>query len=139
LIVDDDETTRFILSQSIETLGYRVVTADDGADVPALLARERFDLLILDLYMPGMNGFELMRQIRHPPPGLLPLPKTPAAVPIVVVSGETDPDSVAHVKALGATAHLPKPVDLDQFDAVVRRTLMARRESKTRNKSVPSP
>lgn len=135
LIVDDDDSTRFVLSQSLEALGYRVVSADDGADVPSLLAREHFDLLVLDLYMPGMNGFELLRQIRRPPAGLLPLPKTSATVPIVIVSGESDPDSVSHVKALGANAHLPKPVDLDHFDSVVRQVLTPRRASKARNKA----
>lgn len=123
LVVDDDASTRFVLSRSLEGLGLRAVTAEDGVDVPPLLARQRFDLLVVDLYMPGMNGFELLRRIRRPVPGLLPAPKTPSSVPIIVVSGQSDAHSVAHVESLGATFHLSKPIDLDRFENTVCRAL----------------
>lgn len=128
LVVDDDDSARFVLSRSLEGLGYQVRVADDGADVPELIARERFDLLVIDLYMPGMNGFELLRQIRKPLPGLLPVAKTPSDVPIVVVSGESAPDSLANIRALGADLHMPKPIDLNLFEDGVRATLRARRD-----------
>jgi CheY-like chemotaxis protein len=126
LIVDDDPSTRFALSQSLEALGLRVMTADDGAEVLDMLAGEHFDLLVLDLYMPGMNGFEVMRQIRNPMPGLLPAPKTPPDIPVVVISGESDPDSVAHVKSLGAALYISKPIDLNRFEEAVKRVLRMR-------------
>lgn len=138
LVVDDDASTRFVLSRSLEGLGMRVVAADDGTEVPSMIARERFDLLVLDLYMPGMNGFELMRQIRRPAAGLLPLPKTPADVPIVVVSGESDPDSISHVKSLGAALHLPKPIDLEQFEEAIQSVLRKHSSPSARTRKTPS-
>jgi CheY-like chemotaxis protein len=99
------------------------VAAEDGADVPELIARERFDLLVIDLYMPGMNGFELVRQIRRPARGILPAPRTRFDVPILVVTGESRPESIANITALGADLHLHKPVDIDAFEDRVRSAL----------------
>jgi CheY-like chemotaxis protein len=76
--------------------------------------------------MPGMNGFELLRQIRRSNGGLLPIPQTHADVPILVVSGESNPASIANAVALGADDYLLKPLDLDIFERVVER-LMSRR------------
>jgi CheY-like chemotaxis protein len=121
LIVDDDESTRFVLARALEGLGFRVVVADDGADVPDLLVADRFDLLVVDLYMPGMNGFELLRRIRRPDPGFLPAPRTPSGVRVLVVSGEGHPASISNAKGLGADDYLVKPVDIDRFEQAVRR------------------
>jgi CheY-like chemotaxis protein len=121
LVVDDDASTRFVLSRALEGLGLRVVVAEDGADVPELVAVEHFDLLVVDLYMPGMNGFEVLRRIRRPDPGFLPVPRTPSNVRVLVVSGETNPASIANAKSLGADAYLSKPVDIDLFEQTVRR------------------
>jgi len=115
LIVDDDEGTRFVLSRGLDAIGMRVVVAEDGADVPDLLAGQQFDLLVIDLYMPGMNGFELLRRIRRPDPGFLPAPRTLSNVRVMVVSGEANSASIANAKALGADAYLVKPVDIDEL------------------------
>jgi len=129
LVVDDDESTRFVLSNALKALGFTVVAADDGADVPELMSGQRFDLLVLDLYMPGMNGFELLRRIRKSDPGLLPKTRTSAAVRVLVVSGESHPASIANAKALGADEYLVKPIDVDVFDQVVRRLTMSERST----------
>ena len=123
LVVDDDESTRFVLSHALAALGMRVTRATDGAEVDELIATQRFDLLVVDLYMPGMNGFEVLRRVRHPPSGLLPAARTPSGVPVVVVSGEDHPASIANATARGSNAYLVKPVDLDDFEATVSRLL----------------
>jgi len=123
LIADDDDSTRWVLTQALESLGMEVVRTDDGADVAELAAATHFDLLILDLYMPGMNGFEVLRRIRQPDPGFLPAPRTPSTVPVVVVSGESSPASIANAKARGADAYLVKPLDIDTLEATIRQLL----------------
>jgi len=123
LVVDDDDSTRWVLSQALEDLGMHVTRAEDGADVAELTAGTHFDLLILDLYMPGMNGFEVLRQIRQPDPGFLPAPRTSPTVPVVVVSGESAPASIANAKARGANAYLVKPLDIDTLETTVRQLL----------------
>ena len=126
LVADDDESTRFVLSRALEGLGYEVVVAEDGADVPDLVAAQRFDLLVIDLYMPGLNGFGVLRRIRQPDPGFLPAPQTLSGVPVLVVSGEGNTASITNAKALGADDYLIKPVDMDMFEQTVRRLLAGR-------------
>ena len=123
LVVDDDDGTRFVLARALDGLGVQVVVAEDGADVPDLVAAHPFDLLVVDLYMPGMNGFEVLRQLRRPAPGFLPAPRTSSGVQVLVVSGESHSASIANAKALGANAYLVKPLDLDTFDRTVRQLL----------------
>ena len=120
LVVDDDDSTRFVLARALDALGLQVVVAEDGAEVPELIAEQPFDLLVVDLYMPGMNGFELLRQLRRPATGFLPAPRTSSAVHVLVVSGESHSASIANAKALGANAYLVKPVDVDLLDRTVR-------------------
>ena len=119
LIIDDDESTRFVLSRTLEGMGWRVVVAEDGADVPSLTASQRFDLLLLDLYMPGMNGFEVLRQIRRGPT-VVAAGRTPPSVRVLIVSGEAYAASVQNAKMLGADGYLMKPVDVDVLERTVR-------------------
>ncbi len=115
---------RFVLSRALEEMGVDVEVHEDGADVPAAIAERHFDLIVTDLYMAGMNGFELLRRIRRPQDGLLGGGPTSAAVPVVVVSGESDAASMANARARGATEYLTKPVDLEIFERTVRSLLL---------------
>jgi CheY-like chemotaxis protein len=127
LVADDDASTRFVLSRALDHLGCQVVVTEDGADVPELAAAQRFDLLVIDLYMPGLNGFGVLRRIRQPDPGFLPLPLTSSTVPVLVVSGEGHTASIANAKSLGANDYLVKPVDVDLFEETVRKLLAPER------------
>ena len=119
LVVDDDEAIRFVLTRALEDIGFEVVTADDGADVPELLVHHTFVLVVMDLYMSGVNGFEMLRQVRRPHHGLLPAPRTPSTVPVLVVSGEGQRATIANARRLGADSYLVKPVDLGVFTRTV--------------------
>jgi len=123
LVVDDDDSSRFVLSRALEALGFQVIVAEDGADVPELAAQHPFDLLVVDLYMPGMNGFELLRRIRTPDPGFLPAPRTRPSVSVLVVSGESNAASIANAKSLGANGYLVKPVDVEELEHTVHTLL----------------
>ncbi len=120
LIVDDDQSLRFVLRQALKGQGWEVDEADDGSLVEDQLESLRFDLLLLDLYMPGMNGFEVLRRIRQPHAGVMPVWKTPADIGIVVLSGAAGRDGLSFAAKLGADACLQKPFDVSDLLAAVR-------------------
>ena len=90
----------------LERAGHSVVTADDGRTGLALCQTGNFDLLFLDIFMPGMDGFETMRMVRQHQP----------QIPIIVISGrpvsgeaDTAPDFLTMATKLGAVSSLQKP------------------------------
>ena len=64
LVVDDDRTTRHVLSKVLTSAGFSVTVAKDGVEALALLGKRRFDLLLLDVWMPRMTGLDLLERLR---------------------------------------------------------------------------
>ena len=115
LAVDDDLTTRKMLRFVLEQqAGHRVIEAGDAEEAERCLENARFDLLMLDVVMPGLDGLELCKRIR-----------TTSNVPIIVVSARGDIQSRVRGLQLGADDYLPKPFDpselLARVDAILRR------------------
>ena len=111
LLVDDDEGVRFTLAEVLAEAEVNVIEAANGASALELARERPVDLMITDLRMPGMDGFELMRQVHQLRPGL--------KVVMITAHG-----SEAHaVKAMkeGAYDYFPKPFEVQQVMAVVRR------------------
>jgi two-component system, OmpR family, response regulator len=119
LIVDDDRKFLTFLARTLKRGGFYVMTARDGCEVPDVLSSSRVDVLLLDLQMPGTNGWEVIRQLRAKPigPGGGSLPK------VVVLSGRNEDETAAFVRRLGADAYLTKPSWGDQILATVRGVL----------------
>jgi two-component system OmpR family response regulator len=128
LIVDDDQSIRFVLRTALRGQGWSVDEADDGASVEEQLETRRYELVILDLYMPGMNGFEVLRRIRQPHAGVRPLWRTSAEVGIVVLSGAAGEDGLGFASRLGADVCLKKPFEVDDVLRAVRAIRASRRE-----------
>ncbi len=106
LIVDDDAAVQATVRLLLERAGHSVVTAGDGHKGLAVFEAGDFDLLFLDIFMPGMDGFETMRMVHQ----LRPL------VPIIVISGRpispdegAAPDFLTMAIKLGAVSSLQKP------------------------------
>jgi len=121
LVVDDDLTTRKMLRFVLEQQGgHRVVEAADAAGAQNQLAAESFDLAMIDVVMPGMDGLELCKRIR-----------ATSNLPIVVVSARGDLQSRVRGLQLGADDFLPKPFDPSELaarvDAVLRRSTRSAR------------
>jgi class 3 adenylate cyclase/ActR/RegA family two-component response regulator len=101
LVVDDNEANRDLLSRRLMREGYRVTAAENGAAALALTAAEDFDLVLLDLMMPGMSGFEVLCRLkadagtRH--------------VPVIMISALDEFDSTVRCIEAGAEDYLPKP------------------------------
>ena len=106
LVVDDDAAVQMTVRLVLERAGHSVVTADNGRNGLALCQTGEFDLLFLDIFMPGMDGFETMRMARRQQPQL----------PIIVISGrpispdaDSTPDFLTLATKLGAVSSLQKP------------------------------
>ena len=103
LVVDDDEDNRQLLRRMLERQGYAVVLAATGPECLEKLERDRFDLVLLDVIMPGFSGFEVLSRIREN----LNL----RSVPIVVVSALGECSAAIRCLKMGAEDYLPKPFD----------------------------
>jgi len=124
LVVDDDIKYLALVGKSLKRGGFEVLTASDGADVPELLARRSVDVVVMDLQMPGMNGWELLRNLGRPAGAATPTPPGGGGRPkIVVVSGRDEDETAAFVRRLGADAYLTKPCWGSQILATVRGVL----------------
>ena len=112
LVADDEASIRFVVSSALKDRGWEVRAVDDGVSVVDSLQKERFDLVLLDLMMPGMNGFEVLRQVRA---GGLSAWKTQPSVRVVVLSGKAGSEGLDFARRIGADAVLGKPFSLDEL------------------------
>ena len=103
LVADDNKVNRLLLTRSLEQQGHSVALAEDGRVALELLRREPFDLLLLDIEMPQMNGFEVLEQLAAD----LQL----RDLPVIVTSSVEGLDNVVRCIELGAEDYLPKPVN----------------------------
>jgi class 3 adenylate cyclase len=103
LVVDDKKVNRLLLTRSLELLGHRVATAENGRAALEAMRREPFDLVLLDIEMPEMDGFQVLEQIR----GDLAL----RDVPVIVTSSLEGLENVVRCIELGAEDYLTKPVN----------------------------
>ncbi|HEX5327355.1 MAG TPA: response regulator, partial [Acetobacteraceae bacterium] len=114
LLVDDDAAVRASAREMLVELGYSVTEASDGAAALALLETDRFDLLLADFAMPGMNGSELADAAKRLVPEL----------PIVFMTGFAQHDALQTWTAQGYRT-VEKPFDLAVLDDTIRRALRA--------------
>jgi DNA-binding NtrC family response regulator len=116
LVVDDEEGMRITLAANLELEGYEVVEAGSGARALALVAEQPFSLVVTDIRMPGMNGVELLRQIRRIRPDLAVIMMTGFAVEDLVEEGILE----------GAYTVLEKPFSMEVVAEVVARAVEGR-------------
>src|SRR5438046_7669368 len=102
LVVDDQDRDRRLLQAMLEAYGHAVRTASSGEDALAAIAADPPDLVMLDVVMPGLSGYDVCRRIRASP--------ATAFLPVVMLTASGDPDRVAALDA-GADDFLAKPYD----------------------------
>ena len=103
LVVDDNKVNRLLLTRSLEQQGHSVASAENGRAALDMLRRDAFDLLLLDIEMPEMDGFQVLERLK----GDLQL----RDVPVIVTSSLEGVDNVVRCIELGAEDYLPKPVN----------------------------
>ena len=117
LVVDDEKPTRVLMERELPQSGCVVVTAQSGEEALDLLSRQDFDVVLLDLKMPGLGGMATLRRIRS------------SGIPaeVVVLTGHPEVESAIEAMKLGAYDYLIKPFKLSEVEAVLRRAAEKKR------------
>ncbi|MFH1747674.1 MAG: SpoIIE family protein phosphatase [Planctomycetota bacterium] len=103
LVVDDDRECRELLEEVLTPSGYEVTPAHDGEHALELIEPKRFDVILLDISMPGLDGFGVLRHVRHS--------YSRTELPIIMVSGRGERDLVVRALEAGANDYVTKPYD----------------------------
>lgn len=115
LIVDDDGNINRMMKEALEREGFACGQAYSGSEATLLLSMEHYDLVLLDLALPGMSGEEVLRSIR-----------AKGGLPVIVVSAKDDLDSKVDVLSLGADDYVTKPFEIKEVVARIRVQLRKR-------------
>jgi len=113
LVADDDRTTRMLVSEILKTGKYTVVTSADGADALKKLKTNKFDLTLLDVWMPRMNGLEVLAALR----------KTKAKPKVIVMTSDDTPETLLGAIREQAFQYIAKPIEPQSLLALVRESL----------------
>lgn len=112
LVVDDSKTELYFLSDLLSKNGYAVTTAENGEQALAQLAADRPDLILMDIVMPGPNGFQLTRQITRDP--------AYAGIPVIMCTSKKQETDKVWAMRQGASDYLTKPVDPNELLSKIR-------------------
>ena len=115
LVAEDDADLRGVLTTSLTRNGHQVIAARDGAEALAAIEHHNVDLLVLDLVMPNIDGFEVLARLKEIKKGV--------SIPVVVVSGADRSTSELQALRLGANVYLTKPIEAAALTAEVTRLL----------------
>lgn len=113
LVVDDEDALRNVLSSELQSEGYSVLSAADGDEAIATLQQKSFDLVLLDIKMPRVDGFEVLKFIKEK------YPKTK----VIMLTGFADLKNAIESKKLGAEDFVSKPYDLVDLLTTIERVL----------------
>lgn len=115
LVVDDSRTNLAVIGKRLSHLGYLVVLSDNGAEAIDMVTARGFDLVLLDMVMPGMNGLHVLAEIRGS--------RETADLPVIMMTGRSDPSAAVEALAAGADDHVAKPFDFSVLSARIDRVM----------------
>jgi DNA-binding NtrC family response regulator len=113
LVVDDEDALRMVLSSELSSSGYEVATASDGDEAITVVQNKKFDLVLLDIKMPKVDGFEVLKFIKKNFPG----------VKVIMLTGFADLKNAIESKKHGAEDFVSKPYDLVDLLKTIERVL----------------
>ncbi len=115
LIIEDSKNTSGVLKEVLESEGYIVCLAGDGVSGIAMARRERPDLILLDLLLPKLNGYEVCNNLKRD--------NLTRHIPILIISTMDSPESLEKIKLCGAQNFMKKPYNLDNLLSEIKRLL----------------
>src|SRR6185295_12289956 len=122
LVVDDEDALRRVLVKKLQSEGYSIVEARDGADAIRLLEDQPIDVVVSDIAMPDVGGVELLQLVRQQKPD----------VPVLLMTGAPQLDSAVQAVEHGAFAYLVKPFTLEKLATSVARAVKEHRNAVAR-------
>lgn len=125
LVIDDERSVTDLLSEDLAEEGYHYVTADTGEAALKRLSRDNFDVVLLDLKLPGISGIDVLKQVKSNCPETM----------VIVVTGTGDTQTAVEVMKLGAVDYITKPFELERVNSSIKEALKA----KTVWSSKPTP
>lgn len=118
LIVDDSPTEMYKLTGMLEKHGHQVLKAENGADGVALARQEKPDAVLMDIVMPGLNGFQATRQLTKDPEASI------NSIPIIIITTKDQETDKIWGERQGARDYLTKPVDEETLIATLNKVLI---------------
>ena len=109
LVANDEESIRWVLSRALKKKGFKVDLAEDGKQALSMFRSNRYDLAVLDIKMPGLQGLELLKQVQEEFPETL----------VIIMTAESTMENAVNAMKNGAYDYLTKPFDLDVLDAII--------------------
>ncbi len=125
LIADDERSITVGLSELLELEGYRTATVNDGEKALSLLEEKAFDVALLDLVMPGLDGLQILTEIK----------KRGLSTTIIMISGKGSTEATVKAIKSGAYDYLDKPVDPNRLRTIIAKAVSLRYHGWTRRKS----
>lgn len=119
LVVDDDALNRVVLSTNLQEQGYSVACAENGRVALEMLGTQSFDVVLLDLVMPEVDGFQVLEQMKRD--------TVQREIPVIVISALDEMESIVRCIEMGATDYLPKPFDAALLRARLNASLASKR------------
>jgi CheY-like chemotaxis protein len=116
LVVEDNEINRMVARRLLDKLGHECRVAGDGAQALDILAEQPFDLVLMDIQMPGMDGLETVRRLRAGKAG-----EVNRRTPVAALTAHAGSGDRERAREAGIGGYLPKPLDLNELDSEVRR------------------
>jgi two-component system cell cycle response regulator DivK len=120
LVIEDNEQNLYLIRYILEDCGYEVFSAADGKEGIVLAASLKPDLILLDIQLPGMDGYDVARHLRENP--------DLADTPIVAVTSYAMPGDKEKAMEAGCSGYIEKPIDPDTFDKQVEKYLSLKRQ-----------
>jgi two-component system nitrogen regulation response regulator GlnG len=124
-IADDDEAIRIVLEEGLKSTDLEISTYADGESLIKALEEDKPDLIISDIKMPGMHGYDLLKHIKN----------NYEKLPVIIMTAFTDMQAAIDAYGGGAFEYIPKPFDLDEAIAIVKKALDENKEAKPKKAS----
>ena len=124
-VADDDQAIRMVLEESLSSGGFDVTLFESGEELITELKKGEPDLILTDVQMPGMHGYDLLKHINN----------NYEDIPVIIMTAFTDMQAAVDSYGGGAFEYLPKPFDLDEAAQIINRALEVKPKTKGLKKS----